>query len=67
MRARHLTLLVLGLGIFAAASELKANLALAFSPRIELGELQPGIKIYFLAKNETEETDNRTLAISQLR
>jgi hypothetical protein len=60
MRAKHLTLFVLGLGIFAAASEIKPMLNQAFSSRIEIGELQPGVKIYFVAKNESENTNNGT-------
>jgi len=67
LRSKHLTLLVLLIGIFAAASELKPVFAQAFSSRIEIGELQPGIKIYILAKNESEETNKGYLTVSQLK
>lgn len=54
MRIRHLTLFVFLLGGFAGMAELRPIVAQAFSSRIEIGELRPGIKIYWIAKSENE-------------
>lgn len=58
MRIRHLNRLFLfALGLCTAMTELAPVVEQAFSPTIELGELQPGIRIYWKAKNVNEEND----------
>jgi hypothetical protein len=52
MRVKHLTLCVFLAGLVTGLLELRPVVAQAFSPRIEIGELQPGVKVYLLARNE---------------
>lgn len=54
MRIKHLTLLVFSLGIFTAMAEIAPVVNQAFSSTIEIGELQPGVRIYWKPSHEKD-------------